>query len=136
MNDPFLWITLLIVVMILGLGLFVLFQKKKRFTKEETKKITSLWLEIESLAATHPEQAILKADKLLDYALSKLRYDGSLGEKLKKAAPLFSDINALWKAHKLRNSIAHDVDAKTDPRSFNTAIRTFQHALLDLGLTL
>lgn len=136
MSNFIVWLIVFFIIAIIGFGIFIVLHKKKRFTKEEARKMLSLWSEIESLAETHPEQAVLKADKLLDYALTKLRYEGSLGEKLKKAAPLFSDINGVWKAHKLRNSIAHDVDAKNDPRSFTTAIRAFQHALQDLGLKL
>ena len=127
-----------IIVFILLLLIFAIsiLLRKNRLTPEETQKIQMLWLKIKSLEHDHPEQAILKADKLLDFTLGKLRYEGSLGEKLKKAGPLFSDINAVWRAHKLRNQVAHEIDAKIHQDSTTQALRAFQKAFLDLGIRL
>jgi|CXWL01.1.fsa_nt_gi hypothetical protein len=127
---------LALIVVVLVFGIAILFHRKKRLSAGEMKKIQSLWKEIESMAGGHPEQAILKADKLLDFALGKAGYKGSLGEKLKKSEAIFSDINAIWSAHKLRNRIAHDVDIKINQQQTTQALKNFKKALSDLGIPL
>lgn len=54
-----------------------------------------------------PALQIMEYDKVLDHLLSELGFFGSVGEKLKKAGPRFSNIDAIWNVHKLRNTIAH-----------------------------
>jgi hypothetical protein len=55
-------------------------------------------------------QAIIEADILLEEILTKIGYDGlTIGDKLKNVEP--SDMATLddaWKAHRVRNRIAHD----------------------------
>lgn len=54
-------------------------------------------------------RAILEADIMLGDLLEELGYRGKdLGEKLRDANPLqFSSLDLAWKAHKVRNDIAH-----------------------------
>lgn len=53
--------------------------------------------------------AIIEADIMLEEALEKLGYSGlTIGDKLKQASPqFFRTIDDAWKAHKVRNEIAH-----------------------------
>lgn len=125
-----------IAVLILFFGVYVLFYRKKRFSPRELEKIRMWWQEIESLASHHPEDAVLKADKLLDHALNRAGYSGTLGEKMKKARPLFRDNNGVWFAHKLRNRIAHEMDVIISEAEGRTCLRHFKHALTDLGVKL
>lgn len=58
------------------------------------------------------KDSLVELDKLLDFMLQSKRVSGStLGERLKNAKNLFSksDYNTLWSAHKLRNSLVHEV---------------------------
>lgn len=131
------WVILAILAfLILAFGMYVLFYRKKRLSSGEIKKIQQLWSEIELVAIEHPEQAILKADKLLDHALKKAGFFGTLGEKLRKARAVFSDNNGVWSAHKLRNRIAHEIDIKVSSGQAQSALRNFKKALLDLGVPL
>lgn len=85
------------------------------------------------------ENAVLKiveADKVLDEALRLLGYEGSLGEKLKSAGPRFSNLNAVWSAHKLRNKVVHELDAKPNDREVDAAVASIRSALADLGARL
>lgn len=84
----------------------------------------------------NPVLRVVEADKILDEALRLLGYTGSLGEKLKKAGPRFSNLNAVWAAHKLRNRLVHELDVKPADREVDQAVSAFHKALTDLGARL
>lgn len=53
--------------------------------------------------------AIIEADIILEELLSELGYAGtSVGDKLKSAPSSFRTIEQAWRAHNVRNRIAHD----------------------------
>ena len=75
---------------------------------------------------------IKDADKILDYALLREGFEGNLGEKLKAAGPRFSDLDGVWRAHKRRNRIAHEL-GDIDRDEAKRALKSFKKALNDLG---
>lgn len=93
------------------------------------------WAEIESKAAGGGlASAVSDADKLLDYALKQSGARGeTMGERLKNSGSRFSNIDAIWNAHKLRNSLAHEADFDLVPSMAKEAIGNFKHGLKDLG---
>jgi 5'-deoxynucleotidase YfbR-like HD superfamily hydrolase len=117
-------------------GLYVLLYRKQRLSQRESEKVRELWREIEKLRKDHPEQALLKADKLLEFALEKAGYTGTLADKLKSSAAVFSDQESVWSAHKLRNRMVHEVDVRVTPLQAKAALRAFKKALIDLGVSL
>lgn len=135
MNAVF-FIVLALLVLVLMFGVYLLFYKKKRLKEKHIRKIQVHWKDIERLRGESPVQAILQADKLLDFALEKSGFTGSLGEKLKKAQAVFSDLDGLWSAHKLRNRMAHEIDHQTKDSEVKFALRMFQKAFNDLGVPL
>ena len=64
-------------VLIVGYVLFRRFRRK--MSKEVKEEIKRNWKKI--IREPDHKHAIMEADKLLDYALSKLGYKGSLGSK-------------------------------------------------------
>jgi hypothetical protein len=79
-------------------------------------------------------EAVIKADSLLEEALKNAGVKGNTtGERLNNAAGFLQDVNAAWAAHKLRNKIAHEVDAKPTAMECQKALRQFKKALKDLG---
>jgi hypothetical protein len=76
----------------------------------------------------------MEADKLLDKLMTKRGYQGSLGMKLKAAEKAFTDTNLVWRAHKLRNRLAHELDVKLMPHEVDYAMKGFRQAMRDLGL--
>ena len=56
-----------------------------------------------------------------------------MGERLKKSGDKFTDINAVWRAHKLRNMIAHEDDMDISYRQVAGALAIYKQALKDLG---
>ena len=78
--------------------------------------------------------AIIEADKLLDKALNEMGVAGkTMGDRLKKSGDKFTDINAVWRAHKLRNAIAHESDLEIGYKQATTALSIYKQALKDLG---
>ncbi len=131
------WILLLIIAgLIIAFGFYVLLHKKERLNSADVSYLKKHWQETLDLTAEHPDKAVLKADKLLDFALNKAGFKGSLGEKMKQAKAVFRDNNALWSAHKLRNRIAHEIDITVSTQQANTALKAFKKAFSDLGVSL
>lgn len=117
----------------LAIVIFVLYRRRRGgFTQQEKKRYLEHWNKIKS----NPDlrHAIMDADKLLDQLLGIKGYSGNLGEKLKKSGKLFTDLNGVWAAHKLRNRLAHELDAKLSADEGRRALRQFEHAFSNLGL--
>lgn len=96
------------------------------------------WLEIEQqLKRDEPSTfhlVVLNADKLLNHALEQRGFKGqNMGERMKNANKTFSNNNAVWSAHKLRNQIAHEPDVRVTYDSAKAALGGFRQALKDLG---
>jgi len=138
-NNISIWVLALIAFLVFDFVVvaYIFFKKLKKdvYDSKELQYIKSHWIRIIDMFHGNPKAAVLDADKLLDYALGKKGFKGTLGEKLKKAGGRFSDINSVWSAHKLRNKVAHEledinlVDAKA-------ALASFKKALNDLGAKL
>ncbi|MFA5821188.1 MAG: hypothetical protein WC873_03780 [Candidatus Gracilibacteria bacterium] len=110
-------------------------RKWKRFYPEEENYIRSHWVRVIDSFHAYPAQAVMDADKILDYALSRKGVNGSLGEKLKRAGHHFSDENGIWKAHKFRNRLAHELmSPRLDEAKY--ALAEYKRALNDLGANL
>lgn len=133
------WIVALLVFLALDLVLVMwIFFRRRRgraFSSEEAVYIRSQWIRIIDSFHAHPKHAVLDADKLLDYALDRQGFEGSLGEKLKLVGFRFSDLDAVWSAHKLRNRIAHELK-DVDVGEAKSALQSLKKALNDLGAKL
>ncbi|MFH1375555.1 MAG: hypothetical protein ABIH35_02690 [Patescibacteria group bacterium] len=130
---------LLIVIfgLVLGLGTFVLLliaRRKKGLSADEEAFVRNQWRMIGR--GQNPKNDIIEADKLLDFVLEKYGFTGSLGEKLKQAGSLFSDLNRVWVAHKMRNRFAHELDYQPSELEFRAALESFRKGLTDLKIKL
>lgn len=77
---------------------------------------------------------IIEGDKLLDKALIEMGVPGkTMGDRLKRSGDKFTDINAVWRAHKLRNAIAHETDLEIGYKQASNALAIYKQALKDLG---
>lgn len=101
-------------------------------------KYRSKWLTIETSlkrddANTHT-LCVLNADKLLDQALREKGLSGkTMAERMKQCQGKWSNGNGLWAAHKLRNKLAHEDDAKIDYERARQALIAYKQGLKDLG---
>ena len=131
-------IFLLIAIVLVGIMVFVAISltSKKRYSFEK-EEYQADWLHIEnSLQKDNPStytSAIIEADKLLDKALNEMGVPGkTMGERLKKSSAYFSQLNAVWHAHKMRNQIAHEHGFKVEYPQAKRALASFKQALKDL----
>jgi hypothetical protein len=56
-----------------------------------------------------------------------------MGDRLKRVGDRFSNLNAVWRAHKLRNAIAHESDFEISYKQAYNALQVYKQALKDLG---
>lgn len=103
----------------------------------DQSEITTRWQTIIATSATGASglrSAINEADKLLDHVMKQLGYPGErMGDRLKLAGPRLTDRNAVWRAHKLRNALAHEINFDLVPSQAKEALRDFEQGLKDLG---
>ena len=57
----------------------------------------------------------------------------TMGERLKRSGQRFSELQSVWRAHKLRNAIAHEPDFEVSYQQAKNALETYKRALKDLG---
>jgi hypothetical protein len=132
MNSPLIVIGVLVVIaVVVVLGMLVILAKKK-LQGEAHAIIQDAWRHAEK--QDNPTLKIVEADKVLDEALKLLGYSGTLGDKLKKAGPRFTNLNDVWKAHKLRNTLVHELQKKPHESEVKFAMSAFKKALHDLGM--
>ncbi len=109
----------------------LLHMRKPKFSESDRQRFREHWQKIRGQADF--KHAVMDADKLLDSVLTRKGYAGSMGEKLSKAEALFSNIDAVWSAHKLRNRLAHELNVSLSDREARMALSQFEKALTDLG---
>lgn len=125
-------------ILIVGVILFAVITLGKRSSTLNVEKYRTKWLAIEQSIARDSEAschiAILNADKLVDQALREKGYKGqSMGERLKSAKSDLPHRDNIWQAHKVRNQIAHEPDAKVSYDQTRRALAQFKQTLKDLG---
>lgn len=133
-------VTLVIAIVVVGLLLLVMMSlTKKRAHAFDKENYQVDFLKIENSLQQGNESsyamAIIQGDKLLDKALCEMGVQGrTMGDRLKRVGKeKFSELNAVWHAHKLRNQIAHESDFQPEYRQAQHALATYKQALKDLG---
>ncbi len=103
-------------------------QKRSQFLAKE-------WNRVHRLVNNDPKHAVVEADKLLEYALCSRRKKVSLGDELKRqGSKLFTDLNGVWRVHKLRNRIVHELGFEITEKDASHALVIFKQALADVGV--
>ena len=124
---------MIVVFVLVGIALFfvlyVWWSMKKKFglSRAAAKNIEYHWVKMKKIQ--DPARRVMEADSILDQTLKELGYQGSLGEKLKKAGPILPNTNDVWNAHKLRNKIAHEPGVQVTDAEANRALRSFEKAI-------
>lgn len=111
---------------------------KKGAIQLDVDKYRSKWLSIENQFKRDEESSyhlcVLNADKLLDQAMRERGIKGeTMGERMKTLQTTWSNANAIWTAHKLRNQIAHESDVRVSYDDARRALVSFKQALKDVG---
>lgn len=126
---------ILIVAVLVFVAILLTGKRGYTFNKEVYQ---AKFLEIENkLKQDNPASfttSIINADKLLDKALIEMGISGkTMGDRLKKCNGRFTNINAVWRAHKLRNAVAHESDLEISYKQAFNALAIYKQALKDLG---
>ncbi|MDO4612153.1 MAG: hypothetical protein Q4B29_01695 [Candidatus Saccharibacteria bacterium] len=129
----------IIAVLIVGVLIFVaILLTGKRGHKFNVEAYQTKFLAIENKLnkdnAASFMATVINADKLLDRAMIEMGIPGkTMGDRLKRAGDKFSNIDQVWRAHKLRNALAHEDDLEITYRQAAGALAIFKQALKDLG---
>lgn len=126
------------VLIVAVLLIVVIVLTKKGPAPLSVEKYRMRWLAIENqLSRDQPSSfhlCVLNADKLLDQALKERGVKGeTMGERMKTAKDTWSNANAVWTAHKLRNQIAHEPEVQVSYDDARRALAAFKQALKDVG---
>ena len=132
-----------VVMMVIGIIvvgiilLLIMSMTRKKVPGMDQEAYRSKWLKIEGHSLEDEASqhvTILNADKLLDTALRDRGFAGeTMGERMKAARSTFSNNDAIWAAHKLRNKIAHEPDVRIKAKTVRYALQAYKKALKDLG---
>ncbi len=130
----------LVAIIIVGILLFIsisLTKKRGHTFDKENYQVDFLRIENSLDRSNEASYAmvIIEGDKLLDRALCEMGVQGrTMGDRMKKIGKeKFTQLNAVWHAHKLRNQIAHESDFHPEYRQAEHALATYKQALRDLG---
>ena len=139
MNAVFILIVLIVAILmyaVVSAGAKKGSSRPGRRSHLDKQLVAERWSAIEAMSHVPGgyKQAISEADKLLDYVLKGLGMNGNtLAERLKRAESRLSNRNAVWRAHKLRNALAHEVGFEITPGHAQEALADFKRSLQDLG---
>lgn len=136
--DSTVFFMLAAVLVLAGSVLWIIFRMGHGSNELNVEKYRRRWLEIERLVKRDDQQscqfAVIEADKLLDIAMKERGIKGdTMGERLKMAKATWSNQDAVWSAHKLRNQIVHEADVKVGYDTTRRALAGFKKALKDVG---
>lgn len=102
-------------------------------SKAEIQQRWDTIMAISRTGASGLKSAVSEADKLFDYVMQKQGYSGmTMADRLKNAQSNLTDRNGVWRAHKLRNALAHEVGFDLVASQANEALRDFERGLKDL----
>lgn len=132
---PFIIAILIVAVLIFVAILLTGKRTGHHFNKEAYQtKFLAIENNLNKNNATTFMATVIEGDKLLDKAMIEMGIPGkTMGDRLKRANDKFSDINAVWRAHKLRNALAHESDIEITYRQAASALTIYKQALKDLG---
>lgn len=116
---------------------------RKHVSPQVSRKIKERWennvkVGLESRKPSQLRQSLIMADKLLDAALKEVSEGEKMGERLKNSRDLFEweVYDKLWKAHKVRNSLVHDLDYEPTYFVLEEAIDDLKTGLTELGVNI
>lgn len=132
-------VTFILAILIVAIFVFVaiLLTGKRGYTFNK-EAYQAKFLAIENqLSQDNPSSfmtTVIEADKLLDKALIEMGVPGkTMGDRLKRSGDKFENLNAVWRAHKLRNAIAHESGFEMTYKRASNALAIYRQALKNLG---
>ena len=128
------WIILAIIVAV-GVGLLILISRHSQPSLNR-ELVRNRWGKVSSFAKegeAGKQQAVIEADKLVDYVLRQYNIRGdSMADRMRGAEDMIPNYQQLWQAHKLRNKLVHEQGVKLSKKDVQLSLRTYQTALKGL----
>jgi len=133
-SSDYIWVGLaiFIIVDLLLLAWIIISRSKRKLSEKDRNWIMGQWKKIKN--GKFSKYQVLEADKLLEQVMKRYGFKGGFGENLKKHHAFFSDINAIWSAHKLRNKIAHEISFEPKEIEIKLALKNFEKVLHDFRI--
>lgn len=127
----------------------VLHEKVRKVTKtalandalsaKEKNELKESWGMVSSGLASgnesHWRTAIIRADAVLDLALRARKFSGqTMAQRMNRAARKYPAVEDAFKAHRLRNELAHNPTRPLTEKETRWALQIFERALHSLGM--
>ncbi len=120
----------LVLLMILGFGLWILWRAKTKQVVLDAKVLSQTLRSIVATNQLDPEHAVLMAHKHFIAALQSMVSDKQkAAELVTKFADRFPNTKAVWRAHNLRNRVAHETKVKVSPAQAEAVRKALIRAL-------
>jgi len=110
------------------------------FSRLDEKRVLRAWQKVKARLATQQEAerrlAVVEADLILDEVIKISGYQGeTMGDRLKQLTPAnLSNIERVWRAHKIRNRIVHEPDFAITSMEAEEMVDIYHKALQEFGL--
>ena len=126
--DEILWTLFFLFPILLGGGI-LFFIKRQKKTRISGKQKAQYFAAIAKNSEKSPSERMIACDKILSHILEDLGFHGTVADQLKQKPSILSrDLQEIWRLHKIRNTIAHELssefDEVGDPKSFEKILRT------------
>lgn len=121
---------------------YYLDRKKKEDapTGPNTKELSDYWGHL-AMRLNYQDEAqwklaVIESDNFFDYVLKYFHYDGeSLAERLQKVpAGVLSNIDDIWRAHRVRNNLVHDPNYRISYKQAEFVMNAYARALKDFKI--
>ena len=104
---PNIFIIIVIVIIVFWIFITLKFKKKRKLLAYDYRMVSKKMKQVNAYADA--EKQIVQYDKIYHNILKLIGYNGSFGEILKSNPKEINDINTVWKLHKTRNKLVHDM---------------------------
>lgn len=106
------YLFLIILIVIILFGVFMTFfwsGKKKQLSANRKEYYIKEIRKVGGFPSA--SERIMKYDNILHHILKEYGYQGTLGDQLKAKPLIIDNLDTIWNLHKLRNRLAHDMEA-------------------------
>lgn len=100
-------------------------------TKEHYRRYMQVYRTISRDTNKSPKERYIELDVLYHHILQSLGYTGSFGSILKQSPVVVKDLDTIWRLHKLRNRLVHEMQTISD-REIENALTQYLRETKDI----
>lgn len=101
--------------------------KKATLSTTQKKELQTRWQQVINLA--EPTKKILEAEKVFTTAWRYRGVTGTFAQQWKQVGYMYSNEQAVWNAHKVRNRIVHEPNAQASVRDATMVVEAYGKVL-------